>query len=78
MTRTVVLCVFSAYLLGAQNKSSGAEQDIMRIEQEMLAAVLKGDTGPSERYLAENYVFTGPDGLSTGKAQNIQELKSGT
>jgi ketosteroid isomerase-like protein len=76
--RTVVLCVFSACLLGAQNKSSGAEQDIMRIEQEMLAAVLKGDTGPSERYLAENYVFTGPDGLSMGKAQSIQDLKSGS
>jgi ketosteroid isomerase-like protein len=78
MTRTVVLCVFSACLLGAQNKSTGAEQDIMRIEQEMLAAVLKGDTGPSERYLAENYVFTGPDGLSMGKAQSIQDLKSGS
>ena len=50
----------------------------MRIEQEMLAAVLKGDTGPSERYLAENYVFTGPDGLSMGKAQSIQDLKSGS
>ena len=78
MTRTVVLCVFSACLLGAQNKSTGAEQDIMRIEQEMLAAVMKGDTGPSERYLAENYVFTGPDGLSMGKAQSIQDLKSGS
>ena len=77
MTRTVVLCVFSACLLAAQSKSSRAERDIMRIEQEMLAAVLKGDTSPSERYLAENYVFTGPDGLSMGKAQNIQDLKSG-
>jgi ketosteroid isomerase-like protein len=77
MTRIVVLCVLSACLLAAQNKSSGAEQDIMRIEQEMLAAVLKGDTGPSERYLAENYAFTGPDGISMGKAQSIHDLKSG-
>jgi hypothetical protein len=50
MVRTLVLFVFSACLLTAQNKSSGAEQDIMRIEKEMLAAALKGDTGPSERY----------------------------
>jgi hypothetical protein len=42
MTRTVVLCVLSACLLAAQHKSSTAEQEIMRIEQEMLAALLKG------------------------------------
>lgn len=50
----------------------------MRIEQEMLAAVLKGDTGPSERYLGNSYVFTGPDGSSIGKAQSIEDLKSGS
>jgi ketosteroid isomerase-like protein len=77
MMRTVVLFVLVACLVPAQNKSSGAEQEIMRIEQEMLAAVLKGDTSPSERYLADNYVFTGPDGLSMGKSQSIEDLKSG-
>ena len=77
MTRIAVLFVLSACLLTAQNKSSAAEQDIMRIEKEMLAAALKGDTGPSERYLADNYVFTGPDGLTMGKAQSIEDLKSG-
>lgn len=75
--RTVVLFVLIACQVPAQNKSSGAEQEIMRIEQEMLAAVLKGDTSPSERYLADNYVFTGPDGLSMGKSQSIEDLKSG-
>ena len=78
MTRIAVLCVLSACLFPAQSKSSGAEQDIMRIEQEMLAAVLKGDTGPSERYLGNSYVFTGPDGSSIGKAQSIEDLKSGS
>jgi ketosteroid isomerase-like protein len=77
MTRTIVLYVLSACLLAAQNKSSAAEQEIMRIEEEMLAALLKGDTRPSERYLADTYVFTGPDGLSMGKAQSIEDLKSG-
>jgi hypothetical protein len=77
MTRTVVLCILLACLLPAQTKSSGAEQEVMRIEQEMLAALLKGDAGPSERYLAGNYVFTGPDGVTMGKAQSIQDLKSG-
>jgi ketosteroid isomerase-like protein len=77
MTRIAVFFVLSACLLTAQNKSSAAEQDIMRIEKEMLAAALKGDTGPSERYQADNYVFTGPDGLTMGKAQGIEDLKSG-
>jgi ketosteroid isomerase-like protein len=77
MARTVVLCVLSACLLAAQNKSSGTEQEVMRIEKEMLAAMLKGDASPSERYLADNYVFTGPDGLNMGKAQSIEDLKSG-
>jgi ketosteroid isomerase-like protein len=77
MTRAVLLCVLSACLLAAQNKSSAAEQEVMRIEQEMLAAVLKGDASPSERYLADSYVFTGPDGVSMGKAQSIEDLKSG-
>jgi ketosteroid isomerase-like protein len=77
MMRTVLLFVLVACLIPAQNKSSGAEQDVMRIEQEMLAAVLKGDTSPSERYLADNYVFTGPDGQSMGKSQSIEDLKSG-
>lgn len=77
MMRTVVLCVVSACLVAAQNKGSATEPEIMRIEQEMLAALLKGDSGPSERYLADNYVITGPDGLSMGKAQSIGDLKSG-
>jgi ketosteroid isomerase-like protein len=77
MRRIVVLFVFSACLLAAQNRASAAEQDIMRIEKEMLAAALKGDPSTSERYLADNYVFTGPDGLSMGKAQSIEDLKSG-
>jgi ketosteroid isomerase-like protein len=77
MMRTPVLLVLSACLLTAQNKSSVAEQDVMRIEKEMLAAALKGDAGPSERYLADTYVFTGPEGVSMGKAQSIEDLKSG-
>ncbi len=75
--RIVVLFVLSACLLDAQNQGSAAEQNIMRIEKEMLAAVLKGDTSPSEGYLADTYAFTGPDGLSMGKAQSIEDLKSG-
>lgn len=75
--RTVVFLIVSACMLAAQNQNAAVEQDIMRIEKEMLAAALKGGTSPSERYLADSYVFTGPDGLSMGKTQSIEDLKSG-
>ena len=55
----------------------GAEQTVLRIEKEMLDALLKGDASASERYLAETYIFTGPDGMVTNKAQSVADLKSG-
>ena len=60
------------------NKQTGnVEQALIHIEQEMDDAVVKGDTSPSERYLADNSIFTGPDGMVTDKARNIADLKSG-
>lgn len=41
----------------------------MRIERELLNALLKGDATASERYLADTYVFTGPDGTSLDGAK---------
>jgi ketosteroid isomerase-like protein len=57
--------------------SSDAEQTVMGIERELLKAVLKGDASANERYLADTYVFTGPDGTVENKAQAIADLKSG-
>ena len=64
----------------AQSKgkpSSDVEQAVMAIERELLNAVLKGDASANERYLADTYVFTGPDGTVENKAQAIADLKSG-
>jgi ketosteroid isomerase-like protein len=64
----------------AQSKeppSTGTEQAVMRIERELLNAVLKGDASANERYLADTFVFTGPDGTVENKAQAIADLKSG-
>jgi ketosteroid isomerase-like protein len=58
-------------------KQGGAEQAVTNIEKEMLDALLKGDTSASERYLADTFIFTGPDGETSNKAQNIADLKSG-
>src|ERR1043165_3877962 len=64
----------------AQSKGrppSDVEQAVMAIERELLNAVLKGDASANERYLADSYVFTGPDGTVENKAQAIADLKSG-
>jgi len=64
----------------AQSKdqpAGGAEQAVMRIERELLSAVLKGDPSANERYLATTYIFTGPDGNIENKSQAIADLKSG-
>jgi ketosteroid isomerase-like protein len=71
------LCVLSAAKDKSGKQSGGAEQSVLSIEKELLDAVLKGDASASERYLAETYVFTGPDGMTETKAQSIADLKSG-
>ncbi len=58
-------------------KASGSEQEIIRIEQEMLDALLKGDATANERYMAQDYVFTGPDGKVMDKTQSVADVKSG-
>jgi len=57
--------------------AAAAEQAVMGIERELLNALLKGDPSANERYLADTYVFTGPDGTVENKAQAIADLKSG-
>jgi ketosteroid isomerase-like protein len=60
------------------NKQSGnVEQTLMNIEQELVDAVVKGDTSASEKYLADNSIFTDPGGMVMDKAQFIADLKAG-
>ena len=67
----------SGYSQSKEKPASATEQAVMRIERELLAALLKGDASANERYLAETYVFTGPDGSVEDRAQAIASLKSG-
>ena len=62
---------------GAKDKPGNTDQAVLSIEKEMLNALLKGDASASERYLADTYIFTGPDGEVSNKAQNVADLKSG-
>jgi ketosteroid isomerase-like protein len=71
-----VLC-YSGFAQTKKQPSAGTEETVMRIERELLSAILKGDASANERYLADTYVFTGPDGMVENKAQAIADLKSG-
>jgi hypothetical protein len=58
------------------NKQSGnVEQNLMHIEQELLDSILKGDASVSDRYLSDNYVFTGPDAIVVDKTRMLADLK---
>ena len=67
----------TAFAQSKERPSAGTEQTVMRIERELLNGALKGDASASERYLADTYVFTGPDGMVENKVQAIADLKSG-
>ncbi|MCU1237150.1 MAG: hypothetical protein JWP63_5117 [Candidatus Solibacter sp.] len=67
----------SGFAQSKERPPAGTEQAVMRIEREMLNAILKGDASANERYLADTYVFTAPDGAVQNKAQAIADLKSG-
>ena len=67
----------SGFAQSKEKPLAGTEQAVMRIEHELLNAMLKGDPSASERHLAGTYVFTGPDGTVESKGQVIADLKSG-
>jgi len=71
----LALLTFSSLL--AVGQSSSDEQSVKRIEQEMVAAVLKGNASVFEKHLAAAYIFTGPDGIVMNKTENIAPIKSG-
>jgi len=39
--------------------------------------LIKGDPSASERYMADSFIFTAPDGTVSTKAQGIADMKSG-
>jgi hypothetical protein len=78
--RWMPMVVLAAILTcsGAFGQSNtNPEQAVMRIEKEMLDALLKGDAAASEKYLAESYMFTGPDGDIGDRAKSISDIKTG-
>ncbi len=53
------------------------EQTLMKMEQEMADAIVKGDMSVYDKYSADNSVFTDPGGMMMTKAQSLAMFKSG-
>ena len=68
---------FALIQTGAGAGPGSDEQALMRIEQELTDAMLKGDASAVERHYADAFTFTTPDGDVMGKAQVISNLKTG-
>lgn len=53
------------------------EQELMRLEDQSHEAFLRNDTETLDRILADEFVFTDPEGKYVTKAEWIADMKSG-
>jgi FlaG/FlaF family flagellin (archaellin) len=61
----------------AKPKGSPVEQALIKLENDWNDASVKRDVVVLGRILADDYIFTDPDGVMFTKAQNLEMLKSG-
>src|SRR5437764_3132244 len=65
----------------AKKKGTGATADeatLKKIEQELTDSILKSDTAAFEKYLTNDYLGIGPDGVTQNKSELMSDIKSGT
>jgi ketosteroid isomerase-like protein len=62
---------------GQAGQHSQVEQDLMQIERDWAAAMVKKDTAALGRFTADDWVFTAPDGRLQTRAEIEAELGSG-
>ncbi|MEP6699071.1 MAG: nuclear transport factor 2 family protein [Verrucomicrobiota bacterium] len=61
----------------ASKPDTGTEQAIMKMEQDLITALIKGDVGAIGPMVADTFFFTAPDGKTSSKAQFLADVKSG-
>ncbi len=75
------LCLAIAFvmLFGslAHAQKMTTEQTLMKMEQEMADAIVKGDTSVWDKYSDANSVFSDPGGMLMNKAESMAMFKSG-
>ena len=57
--------------------SENVDQVLSKMEQDWVAALLKGDAAFQESILADDYIGVAPDGRIGTKAQSVEEVRSG-
>lgn len=78
-----ILLIFAAFAFGQTtgkssiNKSKNTEQTIMQTEQKILDSILQGKIAAVEKYYADGYVLTSPEGILITKNDLISSFKSG-
>ena len=83
MNRIWICCLMFTLSLGSavwsqEKKAAGTEKGVAGLEEQVRMAVIKGDTSVLERYLADDFVGIGPNGIADDKSHTIQALKDGT
>ena len=73
----VIVAFSSLAFAGTKGKPSSTEKALMKIEQDLVDAIVKGDYSLFERYLAPGFVFTAPDGNVQDRVQWLADVKSG-
>ncbi|HEY2929352.1 nuclear transport factor 2 family protein [Piscinibacter sp.] len=75
----LVLAACSAALAQAKGRSDtpSVEKQLMKLEQNLVDALVRGDTALWERSLADSFVFTAPDGGTQDKTQVLADVKTG-
>ena len=83
-TKCLLLTLFSLACLAcpgfgqvASKSPSGDEQEIRKIEQEWLDAIVKRDASYVEKIEADDYTVTGPLGRTLNKQEDVKDTTSG-
>ena len=71
-----IIMAFEVAIL-AQTQTERVEQELITLEQQWGDALVKPDLAFLDRILAEDYLFTSPEGEVLTKAQMVAGLKSG-
>jgi len=61
----------------AAKPSAETEKELIKIEQDMSSALIKGDAATIEKMIADDCFLTAPDGSTQDKAQFMADVKSG-
>ena len=72
-----LIVLASGVVINAQQKSGSAEQELIKLELDWANALVRADVVLLDRIIADEWVFTDPDGVIWTKAEVLALLKSG-